>query len=90
MGASPQQSDPFDSAGGPLSGSTQEGMEGRPSTSIVTGSTGLHRELERALVGSLTTSYRFKKEGLIKKTISNGHLHLMSVVVYLCSVFSTG
>ncbi|KAI8059185.1 Gti1/Pac2 family-domain-containing protein [Gongronella butleri] len=37
---------------------------------------------ERALVGSLTTSYRFKECGLIKKTISvvvNGsHLHLIS------------
>ncbi|ORX45292.1 hypothetical protein DM01DRAFT_265862 [Hesseltinella vesiculosa] len=37
---------------------------------------------ERALVGSLTTSYRFKECGLIKKTISvvlNGsHLHMIS------------
>ncbi|KAK9900108.1 hypothetical protein P389DRAFT_176962 [Cystobasidium minutum MCA 4210] len=76
-----QQSDPFDTAKDSLGASTSEGTDGRPSTSIVTGSTGLHRELERALVGSLTTSYRFKKDGLIKKTISNGHLHL----ILLCS-----
>lgn len=44
-----------------------------------TGSTGLQRDLERALVGSLTSTYRFKKGGLVKKTISNGHLHIMSV-----------
>ncbi|KAI8093577.1 Gti1/Pac2 family-domain-containing protein [Halteromyces radiatus] len=40
------------------------------------------RYRERALVGSLTTSYRFKPSGLIKKTMSivvNGnHLHLIS------------
>lgn len=71
-----QPSDPFD-AKEPQQSSGPDVNEGRPSTSIVTGSTGLQRDLERALVGSLTTSYRFKKDGLIKKTISNGHLHLM-------------
>lgn len=44
-----------------------------------TGSTGLQRDLERALVGSLTSSYRFKRNGLVKKTISNGNLHIVLV-----------
>lgn len=79
IGTSPQgqPSDPFDASKIPNQGSSQNIAEGQPSSAVVTGSTGLHRELERALVGSLTTSYRFKKDGLIKKTISNGHLHLM-------------
>lgn len=42
----------------------------------------VNKHRERALVGSLTTSYRFKPDGLIKKTMSivvNGsHLHLIS------------
>lgn len=72
-----QTSDPFDATKQPALSSSLNTPEGKLSSAIVTGSTGLHRELERALVGSLTTSYRFKKDGLIKKTISNGHLHLM-------------
>ena len=35
------------------------------------------RVREKALVGSLTSSYRFRKEGLVKKTISLGGLHLI-------------
>lgn len=49
----------------------------QPFAASPSGATGLQRDLERALVGSLTTSYRFKKDGLVKKTISNGSLHIM-------------
>lgn len=41
------------------------------------GSTGLRKDVERALIGSLHTGYRFKAGGLVKKTISNGSLHIM-------------
>lgn len=33
---------------------------------------------ERALVGSLTSSYRFRQDGLVKKTISVAGLHMIS------------
>lgn len=37
----------------------------------------LDRARERALVGSLTSSYRFRADGLVKKTISLNGLHLI-------------
>lgn len=37
----------------------------------------LDRERERQLVGSLTSSYRFRSDGLVKKTISLSGLHLI-------------
>lgn len=64
--------DPFDTSGDASGGPD----ENRPLSSSI-GLTGLPRDLERALIGSLTTSYKFKKDGLVKKTISNGNLHLM-------------
>ncbi|BGP21239.1 cAMP-independent regulatory protein [Rhodotorula toruloides] len=41
------------------------------------GSQQLDRARERALVGSLTSSYRFRSDGLVKKTISLNGLHLI-------------
>ncbi|KPV77953.1 uncharacterized protein RHOBADRAFT_10281, partial [Rhodotorula graminis WP1] len=48
----------------------------RSSVSELAGAT-LDRVRERALVGSLTSSYRFRSDGLVKKTISLQGLHLI-------------
>lgn len=40
--------------------------------------TSLDRTRERALVGSLTSSFRFRAEGLVKKTISLGGQHMIA------------
>lgn len=46
------------------------------------GLSGTDKEAERSLIGSLTDSYSFKEDGLVKKTMSvtidNRHLHLVS------------
>ncbi|GAA5897864.1 hypothetical protein JCM5296_006096 [Sporobolomyces johnsonii] len=47
------------------------------SLSEVAGVLQLDRARERALVGSLTSSYRFRSDGLVKKTISLSGLHLI-------------
>lgn len=38
----------------------------------------LNRDVERSLVGSLTTTYKFKRDGLVKKTISLDGMHMIS------------
>ncbi|KAH9817999.1 Gti1/Pac2 family-domain-containing protein [Melampsora americana] len=38
----------------------------------------LSRDVERSLVGSLTTTYKFKEGGLVKKTISLDGMHMIS------------
>lgn len=77
-----QVNDPFDANAVPsVIATVQDPLPAnRPGTGPGTapsGSTGLQRDLERALIGSLTSSYKFKRGGLVKKTISNGNLHLM-------------
>lgn len=54
----------------------------RRSLSDTTGNTPpLDRARERALVGSLTSTYRFRSDGLVKKTISLSGLHMIG---YYC------
>ncbi|GAA5923573.1 uncharacterized protein JCM15063_003691 [Sporobolomyces koalae] len=50
----------------------------QPSLSEVAGVLQLDRARERALVGSLTSSSRFRGDGLVKKTISLSGLHLVA------------
>ena len=57
------------SRGGPMT----DGSMMRDSSSI----DAVEKIKEKALVGSLTSSYRFRKAGLVKKTISLGGLHLI-------------
>ncbi|KAI8454265.1 Gti1/Pac2 family-domain-containing protein [Phakopsora pachyrhizi] len=38
----------------------------------------LNRDQERALVGSLTSTYKFREDGLVKKTISLAGMHMIS------------
>lgn len=49
----------------------------RRSVSDTTGVGPMERSRERALVGSLTSSYRFRSDGLVKKTISLSGLHMI-------------
>ena len=75
------QNDPFDQRPGTAASQSQAAdlVPLASGTAAPSGATGLQRDVERALIGSLTTSYKFKKGGLVKKTISNGSLHLMWV-----------
>jgi hypothetical protein len=50
----------------------------RPRRMSDTNDAALNRARERALVGSLTSSYRFKGQGLVKKTISISGMHMIS------------
>ncbi|WAQ84463.1 hypothetical protein PtA15_5A33 [Puccinia triticina] len=38
----------------------------------------MNRERERSLVGSLTSTYKFRQDGLVKKTISIAGMHMIS------------
>lgn len=73
------QNDPFDQRPGTAASQSQAAdlVSSASSIAMPSGATGLQRDVERALIGSLTTSYKFKKGGLVKKTISNGSLHLI-------------
>ena len=73
------QNDPFDQRPGTAASQSQAAdlVPSAGTIAVPSGATGLQRDIERALIGSLTTSYKFKKGGLVKKTISNGSLHLM-------------
>lgn len=84
MGGLTSKADPIDEqdmCGGPIaSGSgSRPGSSGARRRSSVTevGAATLDRARERALVGSLTSSYRFRSDGLVKKTISLQGLHLV-------------
>ncbi|GAA5930323.1 hypothetical protein JCM3775_004362 [Rhodotorula graminis] len=85
MGGLTSKADPVDeqemAGAGPVasgSGSRPGSSSGprRSSVSELAGAT-LDRVRERALVGSLTSSYRFRSDGLVKKTISLQGLHLI-------------
>ncbi|KAM0752410.1 hypothetical protein T439DRAFT_207519 [Meredithblackwellia eburnea MCA 4105] len=77
--------DPFDDASlslaDPSSGSSFAGGGGARRRSLSDTSGGvapaLDRARERALVGSLTSTYRFRPDGLVKKTISLAGLHMI-------------
>lgn len=70
---------PGDPIAGPSSGRTQPASSARRrSLSDTSGATPpLDRARERALVGSLTSTYRFRSDGLVKKTISLAGLHMI-------------
>jgi hypothetical protein len=68
--------DPSDSQRRRRMPSTDSTMEQQPSPAAA-GSSPAERARERALVGSLTSSYEFKLGGLVKKTISLAGLHLI-------------
>jgi hypothetical protein len=84
MGGLTSKSDPLDDANdlAPVPSTSSN----RPSNvaprqrslSEVAGVLTLDRARERALVGSLTSSYRFRSDGLVKKTISLSGLHLVA------------
>ncbi|GJN91987.1 hypothetical protein Rhopal_005015-T1 [Rhodotorula paludigena] len=85
MGGLTSKADPVDEAQLDASAAVASGSGTRPgsssarqrSVSDTTSSTQLDRARERALVGSLTSSYRFRADGLVKKTISLHGLHLI-------------
>ncbi|GAA6064634.1 hypothetical protein JCM10212_003359 [Sporobolomyces blumeae] len=82
MGGLTSKSDPVDDANdlAPIpstSTSFPSGMNRQRSMSEAASSLQLDRARERALVGSLTSSYRFRSDGLVKKTISLSGLHLI-------------
>lgn len=65
-------------AGPSRGGSHQASSARRRSLSDTSGATPpLDRARERALVGSLTSTYRFRSDGLVKKTISLSGLHMI-------------
>ncbi|GAA5899288.1 uncharacterized protein JCM6883_005171 [Sporobolomyces salmoneus] len=84
MGGLTSKSDPLDDANdlAPVpSTSTSRPPNVAPrqrSLSEVAGLLQIDRARERALVGSLTSSYRFRSDGLVKKTISLSGLHLVA------------
>ncbi|GAA5860225.1 hypothetical protein JCM8547_003435 [Rhodosporidiobolus lusitaniae] len=74
MGGLTSKADPPEGEEESRPGSSSE----RPRTlSEAAASLQLDRARERALVGSLTSSYRFRADGLVKKTISLNGLHLI-------------
>ncbi|EGG10180.1 uncharacterized protein MELLADRAFT_115590 [Melampsora larici-populina 98AG31] len=60
------------------SGSTQPDANNSASQQANNPSSPINRDLERSLVGSLTTTYKFKPDGLVKKTISLDGMHMIS------------
>ncbi|GAA5891993.1 hypothetical protein JCM8208_002962 [Rhodotorula glutinis] len=85
MGGLTSKADPIDEQEAAGAGPVASGSGSRPgsssarrrsSVSELAGAT-LDRARERALVGSLTSSYRFRSDGLVKKTISLQGLHLI-------------
>ncbi|GAA5854116.1 hypothetical protein JCM9279_002837 [Rhodotorula babjevae] len=85
MGGLTSKADPIDEQDAVEGGPVASGSGSRPgsssarrrsSVSELAGAT-LDRARERALVGSLTSSYRFRSDGLVKKTISLQGLHLV-------------
>ncbi|GAA6011774.1 hypothetical protein JCM11491_000746 [Sporobolomyces phaffii] len=84
MGGLTSKSDPLDDAYDlapvPSTSSHRPSAIGtrQRSLSEVAGVLQLDRARERALVGSLTSSYRFRSDGLVKKTISLSGLHLVA------------
>ncbi|KAK4050448.1 Global transcription regulator sge1 [Microbotryomycetes sp. JL201] len=61
----------------PFASSSRSNDSRRRSFSEASGSTQLDRARERALVGSLTSSTRFRSDGLVKKTISLAGVHMI-------------
>lgn len=84
MGGLTSKSDPLDDANdlAPVPSSSSVRLPNvaprQRSLSEVAGVLQLDRARERALVGSLTSSYRFRSDGLVKKTISLSGLHLVA------------
>lgn len=72
---------PNDMAAGPSSSSSRHPSASTSRRESLTDTTGatppLDRARERALVGSLTSTYRFRSDGLVKKTISLSGLHMI-------------
>ncbi|GAA5912191.1 hypothetical protein JCM6882_003079 [Rhodosporidiobolus microsporus] len=81
MGGLTSKADPIeDPEGGPVASGSRDGRPGsahQRSLSEAAASLQLDRARERALVGSLTSSHRFRADGLVKKTISLQGLHLI-------------
>ncbi|GAA6047506.1 hypothetical protein JCM3770_005780 [Rhodotorula araucariae] len=82
MGGLTSKADPVDEQDALTGGPVASGSGTRPGSSSARQRTGgdaaaLDRARERALVGSLTSSYRFRSDGLVKKTISLQGLHLI-------------
>ncbi|GAA5956434.1 hypothetical protein JCM3765_005661 [Sporobolomyces pararoseus] len=84
MGGLTSKSDPLDDANdlAPVPSTSSNRLPNaaprQRSLSEVAGVLQLDRARERALVGSLTSSYRFRSDGLVKKTISLSGLHLVA------------
>ncbi|GAA6007959.1 hypothetical protein JCM10207_006980 [Rhodosporidiobolus poonsookiae] len=77
MGGLTSKADPVEE-GGPAGDARPGSLSSRSrSLSEAAASLQLDRARERALVGSLTSSYRFRSDGLVKKTISLSGLHLI-------------
>ncbi|BGP36227.1 Global transcription regulator sge1 [Rhodotorula kratochvilovae] len=84
MGGLTSKADPVDEQDAASGGPVASGSGTRPGSSSArqragsdAASAALDRARERALVGSLTSSYRFRSDGLVKKTISLQGLHLI-------------
>lgn len=72
-----QQQPPLASTSSAVNLPNGNSMMARPRSGSESGALSLDRARERALVGSLTSSYRFRSDGLVKKTISLSKLHMI-------------